>query len=121
MGNSQDSIRPALAPITDKWIQLEAGKDESHMTTLRSEEWSEAHLEVTDVLAEMLNQLRDLGYNPSLHLNYDRQEHQLVMDADLRTKHPEIQSVYDRYQSACDRRDEALEHIQAMPKLDLGF
>ncbi|MCL6548233.1 MAG: hypothetical protein K6T30_04910 [Alicyclobacillus sp.] len=91
------------------------------MTILRSEAWSNAHLMVNELLSKLLNTLRDLGYNPSLHIRYDHDEHRLLVDGDILARHPELQALYHRYCEACDRRDEALRQIQAMPKIDLGF
>jgi len=89
--------------------------------TLRSEQWSNAHLAVNDRLSDLLNALRDLGYNPSLHLSYDRAEHHLALDATLLAEHPAMQSAFDAYREACKIRDVALDAIQSMPKLDIGF
>jgi uncharacterized protein (UPF0297 family) len=91
------------------------------MTTHRSENWSFAHTAVNDALTELLNVLRDNGYNPSLHISYDRHEHRLMVDPVVLNKHPDVKSIYLRYIDACKLRDEAVEAIQELPKLDLGF
>lgn len=86
-----------------------------------SEEWSKAHLAVNDLLSRLLNELRDLGYNPSYHVSYDRSMQHLMIDADLLAKHPSLKQLYADYVSACDARDAAVEKIQQSPKVDLGF
>ncbi|MBX5435672.1 MAG: hypothetical protein IRZ33_00475 [Alicyclobacillaceae bacterium] len=91
------------------------------MTILRSEEWSNAHLLVNDLLSKLLNALRDLGYNPSLHIRYAHDEHRLLVDDEVLHAHPELRHLYEQYRRACDQRDEALRKIQSLPKIDLGF
>lgn len=86
-----------------------------------SEEWSKAHLTVNDLLSQLLNELRDLGYNPSYHVSYDNTEGHLTIDADLLAKHASLKSLFDKYVEACTSRDEAVEKIQQEPKIDLGF
>ena len=91
------------------------------MTIHRSEDWSKAHMAVNDFLSELLNALRDHNYNPSLHISYDREEHHLVVDPVVLNKHGDIKELYHQYLDACRLRDVALEQIQNLPKLDLGF
>jgi len=91
------------------------------MTTYRSDQWSNAHLNVNDILTNLLNALRDLGYNPSLHISYDKAEHHLLLDTEILDKHANIATLYDNYLSACNQRDAAVDEIQKLPKLDLGF
>jgi hypothetical protein len=86
-----------------------------------SEEWSKSHMMVTDLLGNLLNEIRDLGYNPSYHVSYDKQEHHLLIDSELLNKHSHLQSSYEAYIAACRQRDEAVQKIQQAPKLDLGF
>lgn len=86
-----------------------------------SEEWSKAHLSANDLLSQLLNQLRDLGYNPGYHISYDKSEQHLVIEDAVLAKHREIQPLYDSYIHACKLRDEAVEKIQQAPKVDLGF
>lgn len=91
------------------------------MTIIRTEEWSDAHFAVNELLSKLLNELRDAGYNPSFHISYDREEHHLLLDKDVLAKHPSIAETYDAYLTACDHRDQAVENIQLQPKLDIGF
>jgi hypothetical protein len=91
------------------------------VTILKSEEWSQAHEEVSEALSTLLNRIRDLGYNPSLHIHYENDQHRLTLDDSLLKKHPELQPVFDHYLTACDKRDSALAKIQELPKLDIGF
>ena len=91
------------------------------MTRSPSEEWSDAQISVNHALSSLLNTLRDLGYNPNLHVSYDKSEHVLVVDGELLENHPEAQEAYKTYLATCQQRDEAVERIQAMPKTDLGF
>lgn len=91
------------------------------MDTHRSENWSSAHFDVNDVLGQLLNTLRDHGYNPSHHISYDPQEHHLKVDPVVLNKHDDVKDIYLRYLDACTARDTAVEQIQALPKLDLGF
>jgi hypothetical protein len=91
------------------------------METYRSEDWSSAHFLVNDALTELLNELRDHGYNPSLHISYDREEHRLKVDPVILNKHDDVKYIYLKYLDACNARDAAVEEIQALPKLDLGF
>lgn len=91
------------------------------MTTYRSEDWSNAHTAVNDALTELLNALRDHGYNPSLHISYDRAEHHLLVDPIVLNKHSNIKQLFLRYLDACALRDAAVQRIQELPKLDLGF
>ncbi|MCL6452236.1 MAG: hypothetical protein K6T78_01270 [Alicyclobacillus sp.] len=86
-----------------------------------SEEWSQAHLAVNDLLSALLNELRDLGYNPSFHVAYDRQEQHLTVDDALLHKHESLRRTFRRYVEACKARDEAVLKIQSLPKVDLGF
>lgn len=89
--------------------------------TQSSEEWSKAHLTVNDVLNQLLNVLRDLGYNPSYHVSYNHTDQHLTIDETLLTKHPSLQALYKQYVQACQSRDDAVEKIQTSPKVDLGF
>lgn len=91
------------------------------MDTHRSEDWSIAHVQVNDALGELLNCMRDNGYNPSLHISYDQEEHHLDVDPVILNKHAHVKDIYRKYLEACQARDEAVEQIQALPKLDLGF
>ncbi|WAH40830.1 hypothetical protein NZD89_21430 [Alicyclobacillus fastidiosus] len=91
------------------------------METYRSEDWSNAHFLVNDVLGALLQSLRDHGYNPSLHLTYDREEHHLLVDPVILNKHDDVKRIYLEYVDACNTRDDAVERIQSLPKLDLGF
>ncbi|MDQ0190596.1 hypothetical protein JI721_02850 [Alicyclobacillus cycloheptanicus] len=91
------------------------------MTIIRTDEWTDAHFAVNERLTQLLNQLRDAGYNPSFHISYDHMEHHLIVDHDILEKHPNIAETYDQYLAACATRDQAVENIQAQPKLDLGF
>ncbi|GLG00039.1 hypothetical protein C7445_10473 [Alicyclobacillus sacchari] len=91
------------------------------METYRSDSWSNAHFRVKDALAALLNEMRDCGYNPSLHISYDANEHHLLVDPVILHKHPSIKRVYLEYLDACHARDTAVEDIQSLPKLDLGF
>lgn len=91
------------------------------MDTHRSETWSDAHFQVKDALEDLLNQLRDNGYNPSLHISYDKQEHHLLVDPVVLHKHETVKERYLTYLDACRARDHAVEEIQSLPKLDLGF
>ncbi|GGI98798.1 hypothetical protein GCM10010885_05350 [Alicyclobacillus cellulosilyticus] len=91
------------------------------MHVIRSDEWSNAHLAVNDCLSRLLNTLRDLGYNPSLHISYDQDEQHIVVDPELRRRHPEVEAAYQEYVSYCRLRDAALRQIQELPKVDLGF
>jgi hypothetical protein len=89
------------------------------MSVMRSEQWTDAHLAANEVLAQLLNQLRDLGYNPSQHISYDRETNHVVVESELLNQHPELKPVYDAYVAACERRYQALQAIQAMPKQKL--
>ncbi len=91
------------------------------MTILKSEDWSQAHMDVTEALSSLTNRVRDHGYNPSLHVHYDGEQHRLVLDEELLNKHEDVRTDYERYLKACDMRDAALVRIQEMPKLDIGF
>lgn len=91
------------------------------MTILKSEEWSQAHQEVSESLSALLNHLRDLGYNPSLHVHYDEDVNRLLVDDTLLAQHERLSAAYQEYRDACDKRDIALQKIQDLPKLDLGF
>lgn len=91
------------------------------MDTYRSDAWSNAHFTVNEVLGELLNSLRDNGYNPSLHISYDREEHHLKVDPVVLNKHQDVKRIYLQYLEACNTRDDAVENIQSLPKLDLGF
>lgn len=91
------------------------------MSTHRSDHWSQAHLIVNDKLTEMLNALRDLGYNPSLHISYDKDEHRLQVDEAILNQHLQIRNLYIEYTEACVERDIAVAEIKQLPKLDLGF
>lgn len=86
-----------------------------------SEEWSKTHLWVNDLLGQLLNQLRDLGYNPSYHISYDRAEQHLMLESDLLDKHLALRETYLQYVDACAARDAAVEKIQLTSKVDLGF
>lgn len=91
------------------------------METYRSEAWSNAHFLVNEFLTQLLNRVRDNGYNPSLHISYDQEEHQLRLDPIILNKHDDIKQIYLQYVEACNTRDNAVEEIQSLPKLDLGF
>lgn len=91
------------------------------MTIIRSDEWSDAHFAVHDLLNQLMNLLRDKGYNPSYHISYDRAEQHLLLEHSILEKHPDVAKTYEQYLAACSIRDEALEHIQEQPKLDIGF
>lgn len=91
------------------------------MEAYRSEDWTRAHFLVNDFLGNLLNSVRDHGYNPSHHISYDNQEHHLTLDPVILNKHDDIKNIYLQYLSACNQRDEAVEGIQTLPKLDLGF
>ncbi len=84
-----------------------------------SEEWSNAHITVNALLSEMLNTLRDHGYNPGYHVSYDRMEQHLVIDEKTLQQHPQLIEQYNAYLSACQRRDKALKQIQQSPGLRL--
>jgi hypothetical protein len=86
-----------------------------------SEEWSKTHFAVNDLLSELLNELRNLGYNPSYHVSYNHNQHHITVDPETLAKHPQLGELYEAYVNACTKRDEAVEKIQSMPKLDLGF
>jgi hypothetical protein len=86
-----------------------------------SEEWGKSHFIVNDLLEQLLNELRNLGYNPSFHITYDHAEHHLLLDEALLNKHQQLANKYQEYLTACARRDEAVRTIQALPKIDLGF
>ncbi|QSO49091.1 hypothetical protein [Alicyclobacillus mengziensis] len=86
-----------------------------------SEQWSKSHLVVNELLSQLLNQLRDLGYNPSYHISYDRKEQHLTIDSLLLDKHDSLKQLFDEYVEACNARDAAVEKIQEAPKVDLGF
>lgn len=91
------------------------------MTGSPSEEWSDAQVAVNEALAFLLNTLRDLGYNPNLHVTYDKAEHLLLVDDKVLANHPEAKAAYATYVATCERRDDAVEKIQDMPKTNLGF
>ncbi|QRF24743.1 hypothetical protein FY534_10410 [Alicyclobacillus sp. TC] len=91
------------------------------MPTHSSEEWTKAHIQVNDNLNRLLGALRDYGYNPNLHISYDREEHHLQVDPAILNKHPDIKMLFLDYLSACRERDAALDKIQQLPKMDLGF
>lgn len=91
------------------------------MTTYESQDWTQAHTAVNEFLSQLLNTIRDAGYNPSHHIAYDRQEHHLELDPVLINKHAEIKRLYHLYLDACLHRDLAVERIQKLPKMDLGF
>lgn len=91
------------------------------MSNLSSEQWSNAHIAANDLLTELLSQMRDLGYNPSLHISYDRMNHHVVLDEELVSKHETLAQIFNKYLEACNMRTEALTDIQAAPKLDIGF
>lgn len=91
------------------------------MTILRSDDWSNAHFTVNELLGNVLHLMRDLGYNPSQHIEYNHESHLVEVDAALLTQHEQLQALYTQYREACKARDAALEKIQTMPKLDLGF
>ncbi|GMA49552.1 hypothetical protein GCM10025857_09090 [Alicyclobacillus contaminans] len=86
-----------------------------------SEEWTKSHFQVNELLSQLLNEIRNLGYNPSHHVSYDNMEHHLLIDQDLLDKYPSLQDIFNKYLSACARRDEAVRNIQSLPKIDLGF
>lgn len=90
------------------------------MTTI-NENWSDAHLSVTAHMTALLNVIRDLGYNPSHHISYDRSNQHLLLEEELVQKHDEIKAAYDAYLKACDDRQAELERVQELPKLDIGF
>jgi hypothetical protein len=91
------------------------------MSTHQSTDWSNAHANVNDALAELLNALRDHQYNPSLHITYDRHEHHLLLDPVVLNKHVDVKTIYLKYLDACKLRDVAVDRIQELPKLDIGF
>lgn len=91
------------------------------MSRSPSEEWSDAQISVNQALASLLNTLRDLGYNPNLHVTYDKAEHLLVVDEEILTNHNEANDAYQSYLAMCNKRDEAVRMIQDLPKTDLGF
>ncbi|MCL6446218.1 MAG: hypothetical protein K6T83_22695 [Alicyclobacillus sp.] len=91
------------------------------MDIIRSEDWSNAHFAVNEALAELLNKLRDHGYNPSLHIHYDHGGHRLSVDENILAKHADIRETYETYVAACDRRDAAVDRIRSLPKVDLKF
>jgi uncharacterized protein (UPF0297 family) len=91
------------------------------MTAPISESWSSAHLKVTELLSELLSVLRDRGYNPSHHISYDRTGNHILLEEDILRRHPDVSALYDRYLAACTERDEALQEVQRLPKVDLGF
>ena len=92
------------------------------MTKAReTEQWSAAHLAVTDLMTELLSLLRDKGYNPSNHISYDRTEHHLMLEAQIPAQHSDVKSVYDAYLEACRKRDDELDQVKDMPKTNLGF
>ncbi|SFU36711.1 hypothetical protein [Alicyclobacillus macrosporangiidus] len=86
-----------------------------------SEEWSRAHHRVNELLSLLLNTLRDLGYNPSYHISYDHDEHHVRLDDQLLRQHPQLMAVYRDYVAACRERSVAVQRIQELPKMDLGF
>ncbi len=86
-----------------------------------NENWTDAHLNVTNHMTALLNVIRDLGYNPSHHISYDRTNQHLVLEDELVQKHREIASAYEAYLKACDDRQAELERVQKLPKLDIGF
>ncbi|OFW81144.1 MAG: hypothetical protein A2201_08060 [Alicyclobacillus sp. RIFOXYA1_FULL_53_8] len=91
------------------------------MTTSPSTQWSDAQLNVNAALASLLNTLRDLGYNPNLHITYDKSEHLLLVHESILAAHQAARDAYGVYVDACERRDEAVAKIQEMPKTQLGF
>jgi hypothetical protein len=94
----------------------------THMDLMQSsEEWSHTHFAVNDLLAELLNELRNLGYNPSYHISYNQSEHHIVVDPEALNQHPKLSDLFQAYVEACTKRDDAVEKIQSMPKIDLGF
>lgn len=86
-----------------------------------SQEWSKSQFAVNDLLSALLNEIRDQGYNPSHHISYDHKESHIVVDKELLTKHASIQECFTKYVEACSQRDAALESIQGLDKVDLGF
>jgi retron-type reverse transcriptase len=86
-----------------------------------SEEWTKSHFLVNDLLSELLNEIRNLGYNPSQHVSYDNVEHHLLVDEALLEQHAQLRNIFEKYLEACARRAQAVRNIQALPKLDLGF
>lgn len=91
------------------------------MTIIRSDEWSDAHFAVHDLLNQLMNLLRDKGYNPSYHISYNRAEQHLLLEQNILDRHPDVAETYGLYLAACALREEALDHIQQQPKLDIGF
>jgi hypothetical protein len=89
--------------------------------THSSEDWSQAHIQVNDQLNHLLRGMRDYGYNPSLHISYDKEEHHLQVDPVVISKHSDLKRIYLEYLDACKARDAAVHRIQSLPKLDLGF
>lgn len=67
---------------------------------------SHAHLEVTELLNVLMNQLRDHGYNPSNHLFYGSSEQHMVLDEEISNSHPDIAETYTQYLNACRYRSE---------------
>ncbi len=91
------------------------------MTIHRSDDWSNAQLAANKYLSQLLNALRDNNYNPSSHISYDPGDNHLIIDLSVLDKHEDIQDIYDQYISACRIRDNALERIKQLEKLDIGF
>jgi hypothetical protein len=90
-------------------------------TTTINENWSDAHLAVTNLMTALLNILRDLGYNPSHHISYNQMDQHLVLDESVVKRHAEVESAYEKYLKACEERQLELERVQQLPKLDIGF
>ncbi|RIV28776.1 hypothetical protein D2Q93_01930 [Alicyclobacillaceae bacterium I2511] len=86
-----------------------------------SEEWGNAHITVNTLLSEVLNTLRDHGYNPGYHVSYDRMEQHLVIEDKILQQVPRLSEQYSAYLSACQRRDKALTEIQQVPKLRVNL
>lgn len=86
-----------------------------------SQEWTQTHFAVNDLLSELLNELRNSGYNPSFHVSYDHAQQHIVVDQEIISKHAQVAKVYRAYVDACEKRHEAVEKIQGLEKVDLGF
>ena len=91
------------------------------MAIHRSEDWSNAQVAANDYLAELLNALRDLNYDPNSHISYDRKQHHIVVDSAILKKHEEVEELFEQYVDACTIRENAMTRIQNLEKLDIGF
>ena len=91
------------------------------MTIHRTDDWSNAQVAANNYLSELLNAIRDHDYNPSSHISYDPQDHHLVVDQAILDKHEDIQDLYEQYTAACRIRENAVDRIKQLEKLDIGF